>query len=107
MRGEDRTYCKSKLEKAFKNRAKQVWDTMKGMTGLSTTQKSLVVDNEIEFANQLNKFFFRFDKGNILDQSMSIINLVVLEWSDRIDVTVEQVISTFKQLNQIILAHSF
>lgn len=48
---------KVKLEKAFKgNNAKQIWDTMKGMTGLSTTQKSLELDNEMEFVNQLDKF---------------------------------------------------
>ncbi len=98
---EAKTAYRSKLEKAFKsNRARQVWDTMKGMTGLSDTQKPLVVDDEIEFANQLNTFFSRFDKGNILDRSMSIINSVRPECSDRIDLTVEQVRSTFQQLNQ-------
>ncbi len=66
---------RSKLEKDFKsNYARHVWDAMKGMTGLSATQKSL--DDEIEFANQLITFFSRFDKGDILDRSMSIINSV-------------------------------
>ncbi len=34
-----------------------------GMTGLSATQKPLVVDDEIEFANQLNTFSPGLIKG--------------------------------------------
>jgi len=39
---------------------------------LSTTQKSLVVEKKVEFANQLNKLLYRFEKGNVLKQSLSI-----------------------------------
>lgn len=56
---------KLQLEKGFKsNNIKYLWDTMKGITGLSTTRKALVADNEAEFTNQLNIFFSWFDKGH-------------------------------------------
>lgn len=58
----------------------QLWDTMKGMTGLSIKHKSLAIDNEVEFANKLNTFLF--DKGNISDQGVTIINSVIPEWSE-------------------------
>ncbi len=52
------------------------------MTGLSITHKSLVIDNEVEFANEVNNFFSRIDKGNISDQGVTIINSVIPEWSE-------------------------
>lgn len=57
---------KLQLEKAFKsNTSKTLLDTVKGMTGLSTTRQALEGNNEAQFANDLNTFFSRFDKGNV------------------------------------------
>ncbi len=90
-----------KLEEAHRSKSsKQLWDTMKAMTGLSTTQKPLVTDNELEFANQLNGFFGRFEKGNDTDLAAEITKTVALSESDRSDVSVEQVRNIFKSLNQ-------
>lgn len=46
-----------------------------------------MVEKKIEFANQLNKLFYRFEKGNVSNQRMS--SYLLLIW-----------LSTFKQLNQ-------
>ncbi len=78
---------------------------MKGTTGLSITHKYLAIDNEVEFANDLNTLFSRFDKGNISDQGVTTMHSV---WSHcrhlltgvvRIYAVVDRVRRTFKKLN--------
>ncbi len=78
---------------------------MKGMTGLSITHTYLAIDNEVEFANDLNTLFSRFDKGNISDQGVTTMHSV---WSHcrrlqtgvvRIYAVVDRVRRTFKKLN--------
>lgn len=73
---------------------------MKSMTGLSTPQKALVVDNELEFANQLTRFFARFKRSNNIDPGAEIIKTIVPSEFDRIDISVKQVRNIFKRLNQ-------
>lgn len=77
-----------KLEEAYKSKSsKRLWDIMKSMTGLSTPQKALVVDNELEFANQLNGFFARFERSNNTDLGAEITKTIVPSELDRIDMT--------------------
>lgn len=44
---------------------KKVWDTMKKMTGLATSNKSIVMDNEVGFA-KLIKFLFLLDLNQVI-----------------------------------------
>lgn len=70
------------------------------MTGLSTTQKALVVVNELEFANQLNGFFASFERSNNIDLRGEILKTIVPSELGRIDISVKQVRNIFKRLNQ-------
>ena len=98
---------KLQLEKAFKSKnSKQLWDKMKSMTGMSNTRKALVTDNEEVFANQLNSFFARFENvctcvgGCVCTNGASdVINSVSLLHAEKINITEEEVRSTFHHLN--------
>lgn len=47
---EAKSVRKQHLEDTFKaNNHKRMWDTMKTMTGMSSSSKPIVVDNELQF----------------------------------------------------------
>ena len=60
------------LEDAFKaNNPKRVWDIIKSMSGMSSL--AIVTENEASFANDLNKFFARFESS---DNSLKCIDIL-------------------------------
>ena len=91
---------RQRLESAFKsNNNKKAWDTMKSMTGMSTHAKPIVTDNELEFANDLNVFFARFETTGSSDRCKDLLKNVTPVPSDRITITEDDVRMVFQRVN--------
>ena len=91
---------RNQLEENFKEKnPKRLWDNMKKMTGMSSSNKPIVTGNELMFANELNDFFCRFDSPSHLNDCEDLVNTIKLSNSDRINITVEEVRATFQRNN--------
>lgn len=85
---------------AFKaNNRKKVWDTMKSMTGMSSPTKPIVTDSEIDFADNLNAFFARFESPDNSNRCTETLRAVTPAPSDRIIITEEDVRKVFQCTN--------
>lgn len=87
------------LENAFKsNKSRKVWDTMKSMTGMTSSTKPIVTIDEYKFANDLNVFFSRFECSSSHQKCDSVLANI---WPglDKIEITVDEVRRTFKATN--------
>lgn len=74
---------RQELENAFKaNHHKKAWDTMKSMTGMSSPTKPTVTDNELDFANDLNAFFARFESSDNSSKCTEILRALTPAPSD-------------------------
>ena len=64
---------KNKIEDMFKsNDSKSAWLGMKTAAGISGTKTNIRVNNEIEYANDLNTFYSRFDRFDFFHQITNI-----------------------------------
>ena len=75
---EEKAVYKDKVEGFFTgNNMKRVWEGMRLMSGYSNKSKSCLLPNEsISYANELNKFYNRFDHHNFLDQRNNLTDLL-------------------------------
>lgn len=65
---------KQKVENMFKRDTKSAWNGIKQLTGMKKSADSYIVSNRIDFCNDLNVFYSRFDKYDFSQESSDIIN---------------------------------
>lgn len=65
------------------------------MTGMSSPIKPIVTDSEIDFANDLNAFFARFESPNNSNRCIETLRAVTPAPFDRIIITEEDVRKVF------------
>jgi hypothetical protein len=95
---------KKKLEsKLDQNCVKEVWDGMKAITGYSKSKKSDVSNTTVDYANELNDFYARFDVHDFQSERDEVVSSLCHfsnsnSVQDPIDVSVEDVCKHLKRL---------
>lgn len=97
---------RSKLEQKFtENNMKQVWDGLKLISGYSksSTSKSFLPETTVEYANDLNVFYNRFDKNDFRNEINSLHttlkNMLMIDDGPILQVSNDDVCCEFKKLN--------
>ena len=78
MLREARRKHKDIIEQNFTSmNSKTLWDSMKAATNMSTRPKRLMINNELEMANELNDFFLRFDKHDLSSECNNVLQSII------------------------------
>lgn len=89
-----------KNKKSFiSTNSKKLWDTIKVMTNMNTKSNSLITNDDLRKANELNDVYLRFDTQDCtLEWREALKSLVTEDTSDRVIVDPQKVCLIFSQL---------
>ena len=89
-----------KIEDFFSsNDSKKAWQGMKTLTGMKKTSKLPDVDDEYIFAEDLNKFYCRFDDKDFSYERELIAKSLEEQHDERIIITIKEVNSVLSKIN--------
>ena len=93
---------KLKIEEEFKsNNMKDMWSSLKKITGYTKARESIYVGKEKEYADELNKFYCRFDCFDFSKQHCELRESLRERSSqaEKIEINESSVLSQFRKVN--------
>ncbi len=91
---------KNKIESLFKDQnTKSAWNGLKCITGYNKKCSLPEVENDYDFAEELNTFYARFDNQDFSKECEELVNQLLLQHDDDIIFTPKEVVAAFSKIN--------
>jgi len=97
---ENKRKFKKKVEDSFNtNNSRQLWQGLSTMTGYKPGKKSIHAEDPQALAEELNKFYARFDQQDLSTEQAAVLEMVRQKEGQPVVLTVAEVASCFKGVN--------